>query len=146
MMKANNAKVQKKAAKKDLENSLAEKFLEVVKSLGHDAANISEDISIASKAFAKKLLKSVIEVKDSSKSKADSTKTKKQSKEVKQVKKTLEKAIKNLNPVAQSVKVVAIVSAENAAKAIAPLVKPVKIRPVKSTKETKKIEDKNSIV
>jgi Txe/YoeB family toxin of Txe-Axe toxin-antitoxin module len=68
MMKANKAKVQKKAAKKvvkkELEKSLAEKFLEVVKNLGHDAEHIAGDISKASKTLAKKLSRNITAAKE----------------------------------------------------------------------------------
>jgi hypothetical protein len=49
----------KKAAKKELEKNLSNKFFEAVKSLGHDAATIGEDLVLVSKFLAKKISKKV---------------------------------------------------------------------------------------
>jgi hypothetical protein len=49
----------KKAAKKELEKNLSNKFFEAVKSLGHDAATIGEDLVLVSKFVAKKISKKV---------------------------------------------------------------------------------------
>jgi hypothetical protein len=45
----------KKAAKKELESGIAERFLDVVSNLGHDAERIAKDIKKMSKEIAKKL-------------------------------------------------------------------------------------------
>lgn len=45
----------KKAAKKELESGIAERFLDVVVNLGHDAERIAKDIKKMSKEIAKKL-------------------------------------------------------------------------------------------
>lgn len=65
-MKTNKSKSEKrtanKGAKKQIEKSLTEKFFEVVKTLGHNAEDIAEDIAKAGKAVAKKLSKKFKEV------------------------------------------------------------------------------------
>lgn len=62
-MKANKhespKKASKKAEKKALEQSLTTKLFEVVKSLGHDAEKIGEDLILVSKFVAKKISKRV---------------------------------------------------------------------------------------
>lgn len=45
----------KKVAKKELESGIAERFLDVVSNLGHDAERIAKDIKKMSKEIAKKL-------------------------------------------------------------------------------------------
>jgi len=61
IMKANKTDSQKKAAKKAekkaLEESLTTKLFEAVKSLGHDAEKIGEDLILVSKFVAKKISK-----------------------------------------------------------------------------------------
>lgn len=52
-------KASRKAAKKELEQSLTAKLVEVVKSLGHDAEKIGEDLILVSKFVAKKISKRV---------------------------------------------------------------------------------------
>jgi len=62
-MKANkpdsSKKISKKAEKKALEQSLTAKLFEAVKSLGHDAEKIGEDLVLVSKFVAKKIAKRV---------------------------------------------------------------------------------------
>jgi len=62
-MKANKTESQKKASKKEakkaLEQSLTTKLFEAVKSLGHDAEKIGEDLILVSKFVAKKIAKRV---------------------------------------------------------------------------------------
>jgi hypothetical protein len=62
-MKTSKAEAQekstKKAAKKELQKNLTDKFFEAVKSLGHDAATIGEDLVLVSKFVAKKISKKV---------------------------------------------------------------------------------------
>ena len=62
-MKANKPesinKTSKKAEKKALEQSLTAKLFEAVKSLGHDAEKIGEDLILVSKFVAKKISKRV---------------------------------------------------------------------------------------
>ncbi len=55
----NSRKVAKKTEKKALEQSLAAKLFEAVKSLGHDAEQIGEDLILVSKFVAKKISKRV---------------------------------------------------------------------------------------
>ena len=66
-MKTNKSKPQiksnKKSAKKELEKSLTERFLDTVKSLGHNAELIADDVAKLSKEAAKKLSKKFNEVK-----------------------------------------------------------------------------------
>ncbi len=52
-------KATRKAAKKALEQSLTAKLVEAVKSLGHDAEKIGEDLILVSKFVAKKISKRV---------------------------------------------------------------------------------------
>jgi hypothetical protein len=47
----------RKAAKKELEQSLTAKLIEAVKSLGHDAEKIGGDLLLVSKFVAKKISK-----------------------------------------------------------------------------------------
>jgi hypothetical protein len=56
-------KTSKKAEKKALEQSLTAKLFEAVKSLGHDAEKIGEDLVLVSKFVAKKISKRVKPVK-----------------------------------------------------------------------------------
>jgi uncharacterized protein YicC (UPF0701 family) len=56
-------KTSKKAEKKALEQSLTAKLFEAVKSLGHDAEKIGEDLILVSKFVAKKISKRVKPVK-----------------------------------------------------------------------------------
>ncbi|MEJ6979133.1 hypothetical protein WG906_01645 [Pedobacter sp. P351] len=49
----------KKTAKKELESGIAERFLDVVSNLGHDAERIAKDIKKMSKEIAKKLFDKV---------------------------------------------------------------------------------------
>jgi hypothetical protein len=53
--KGGKSKSPKRAAKKELESGIAERFLEVVTNLGHDAERIAKDIKKMSKEIAKKL-------------------------------------------------------------------------------------------
>jgi len=57
------AKTSKKAEKKELQNNLSTKFFEAVKSLGHDAETIAEDLVLVSKFLAKKIGKKVSSTK-----------------------------------------------------------------------------------
>ena len=80
-MKANKAKTSKKAVKKlskrvikkELEASISDKFLEALKSLGHDAGKFSKDIKKTSKLLAKKLADRYKEVKNAVEVKLDSS-------------------------------------------------------------------------
>ena len=56
-------KITKKEVKKQLEQSITDKFLEVIKSLGHDVSEISVEVGKASKRVAKKLTKKFTIVK-----------------------------------------------------------------------------------
>lgn len=70
-MKANKAKTSNKAEKKvgkqsikkDLEVSIAAKFLDALKALGHDAEKFSKDIKKTSKGLARKIAKKYKEAK-----------------------------------------------------------------------------------
>jgi hypothetical protein len=55
----NQKKESRKAVKKALEQSLTTKLFEAVKSLGHDAEKIGEDLMLVSKFVAKKISKKV---------------------------------------------------------------------------------------
>ena len=90
-MKANKAKTSKKAVKKlskrvikkELEASISDKFLEALKSLGHDAGKFSKDIKKTSKLLAKKLADRYKEVKNAVEVKLDSSTPVSRSKKVK---------------------------------------------------------------
>ena len=56
-------KTSKKAEKKELQKNLSTKFFEAVKSLGHDAETIAEDLVLVSKFLAKKIGKKVSSTK-----------------------------------------------------------------------------------
>lgn len=60
----NHKKASKKAEKKALEQSLTTKLFDAVKSLGHDAEKISEDLILVSKFVAKKISKRMKSGKD----------------------------------------------------------------------------------
>jgi hypothetical protein len=49
----------KKAVKKEIQKNLTDKFFEAVRSLGHDAETIGEDLILVSKFVAKKIAKKV---------------------------------------------------------------------------------------
>jgi hypothetical protein len=74
-MKTTKAEVQnktsKKAEKKELQKNLSNKFFEAVKSLGHDAENIAEDLVLVSKFLAKKIGKKVSSTKKAAAKKAE---------------------------------------------------------------------------
>jgi hypothetical protein len=143
-MKTNKIKPQKKASlkavKKKLEKSLADKFIEAVKGLGHNAEDIAVDIAKLSRVAAKKLSKKFQEVKSVVEQKIDDVSTAKDtaSKKIKlgkketsklmkkvdkSVTKVVKKAVAKSKPVATSVKVQEIASAQSAAAAIRPLSK-----------------------
>ena len=65
-------KMAKQTVKKDLEASITNKFLEALKSLGHDADKFSKDIKKTSKELAKKLSKKYNDVKVAVEEKLDS--------------------------------------------------------------------------
>lgn len=134
-MKTQNPKTPKKevkkAVKKALEKSLTDKFLEVVKQLGHDAEKIGKDIEIAGKFVAKKLSKRLKDLKEATDNKLEAVKEatepaakvkeikKSTVKGAKTAKKIVKKAASKAKPVVQSVKVAAIATEEKAAEAIA---------------------------
>jgi hypothetical protein len=102
-MKNNKAeapvKESKKAVKKALEKSLADKFFEAVKSLGHDAEQIGGDLVLVSKFVAKKIAKKVGNTeKDAAKKagKAAEAAVSATVKEAKEVKKTASKGLKKV--------------------------------------------------
>lgn len=100
-MKANKAKTSKKAVnkvskrvvKKELEASISDKFLEALKSLGHDAGKFSKDIKKTSKLLAKKLADKYKEVKDAVEVKLDSSSSGPKSKKVKKPLTTPKKSV-----------------------------------------------------
>ena len=61
------AKKQHKKEKKQLEQTLISRFMETVKSLGHNAESIGEDVARASKRMAKKLARTFAKTKKTSK-------------------------------------------------------------------------------
>ena len=65
-------KTAKQVVKKELEASITNKFMEALKSLGHDADKFSKDIKKTSKELAKKLSKKYNEVKVAVEEKLDS--------------------------------------------------------------------------
>ncbi|MDB5021292.1 MAG: hypothetical protein JWQ28_2419 [Pedobacter sp.] len=119
----------KKAAKKELQKNLTAKFFEAVKSLGHDAANIGDDLVLVSKFVAKKIAKRV------SSSKKDGTKKgidvvanglpvekkksiKKAEKAAKKAGKTVVKAVAEEKPLVNTAKVTGLASEEKLAQVI----------------------------
>jgi hypothetical protein len=122
----------KRAAKKELQQNLSDKFFEAVKSLGHDAEKIGEDLMLVSKFVAKKLskkisggkkeaLKKVAEVlpEKPSAAKREPEVKKIAVKGVKKAQKVVQKASARVKPVAHSVKVAAIASEDKLKQAIA---------------------------
>ena len=94
-----NKSVSKKTAKKQLEHSLTERFLEAVKGLGHNAEMIGEDIAKVSKVVAKKLSKKFQEVKLAVGHKLEEVKAEKKpvAKKVKMAKKDAQKLVKKVD-------------------------------------------------
>ncbi len=134
----------KKSAKKELQQNLSDKFFEAVKSLGHDAERIGEDLMLVSKFVAKKLSKKIPGAKkEAGKKVADVVpetplRTKKESdgrkpaiKGVKKAQKVVQKASTKVKPVAHSVKVAPITSEDKLSPAIA---KPARSGDTKATK------------
>jgi vacuolar-type H+-ATPase subunit H len=131
-MKTNKAEAQekgsKKAAKKELQKNLANKFFEAVKSLGHDAANIGEDLILVSKFVAKKISKKVTSSKDASKKAAEVLATavpvhkkkadKKIAKTEKKAGKAASKAVVKEKPAINNVQVTGIASQEKLAQVL----------------------------
>ncbi len=133
-MKTNKSKIDKKstvkAAKKQLEISLAGRFFEVVKDLGHDAEHIAEDIAKISKVAAKKLSKKFQEVKvavehqlenisnkenEGKKQKSVKKDTAKSlEKAAKSANKTVEKALANAKPLTGAVKEAVVIEDKTA--------------------------------
>lgn len=80
-MKSKKVKIEKKAlkksekrvAKKELETSITDKFLEVIRSLGHEAGNLTKDVKKLSRTLAKKLADKVSLLKDDSQKKQSGT-------------------------------------------------------------------------
>jgi hypothetical protein len=167
-MKTNKPKVQKKlakkAGKKELVKTLTEKFLELMKELGQDAEKIGVDIKKVGSTAVKKLSakfsidaaakKGIINhVKPNKKANAnDKIVTKKAAvndvkpnkksaavKAEKKIEKVVKRAVTKAIPVAQSVKVVPIVTEEKVANAIAK--KPVAKKPVRATRKPKTEKD-----
>ena len=112
-MKANKAKtskkatkkVNKRAVKKELETTITDKFLEALKSLGHDAGKLTKEIKKTSRVLATKLSDKYQEVKVAFEEKLDG-KFKKP--EVKKLKKPLTSAKKAVSSaVVKAEKVVA---------------------------------------
>ena len=144
-MKTSKSKPQrkssKKAVKKQIEQSLTEKFLAVVRTLGHDTEVIAGDIAKASKAAAKKLSKKLSEVKavvedkiddiTAPKSKTNKVKlgkkdaSKLMKKVDKSVTKVVKKAVLKAKPVATSVKVTGISPTPHAESSAQPTIKKV---------------------
>ena len=92
-----SAKVEKKNAKqvvkKELEASITNKFLEALKSLGHDADKFSKDIKKTSKELAKKLAKKYNEVKVAVEEKLDG---KSQAIKIKKIKRPISTSAKSM--------------------------------------------------
>jgi hypothetical protein len=137
----------KKAAKKELQQNLSDKFFEAVKSLGHDAEKIGEDLMLVSKFVAKKLSRKVTAGKKAAIKKVaevlpdKSVVNKKEAdvkmvavKGVKKAQKVVKKATASVKPVVNSVKVTAVASEEKLIQAIA---KPTAAGSTKATKATK---------
>jgi hypothetical protein len=135
-MKSNKTAVKdkdlKKATKKELQQSLSNKFFEAVKSLGHDAERIGDDLILVSKFVAKKLsrkatpgkkaaveeVKGVVSDKPAAKKKqADVIKP--AIKGAKKAHKVVQKASASAKSVVNSVKVAPIDSEGNLKEAIA---------------------------
>jgi uncharacterized protein YkwD len=113
----------KKAAKKELQKNLTNKFIEAVKSLGHDAATIGEDLVLVSKFVAKKISKKMSGgKKDAGKKAAEVVAhvapthkkgaVKKAEKAVKKANKSAEKDISKAKTVVNSVQVTGMASEE----------------------------------
>ncbi|SFH47890.1 hypothetical protein [Pedobacter insulae] len=140
-MKTNKAKSakgsSKRTTKKELEHSLKVRFLEAVKSLGHNAEVIGDDIAKASKFVAKKLSKKFKGLKEAVEQKLEEVKADKKpaAKKVKMAKKdaqklvkkvdktvskVVKKAAKKANPALSSVKVAAIATEKKAEEIIKP--------------------------
>jgi hypothetical protein len=134
-MKTNKIKPQKKAAqkaiKKHIQQSLTEKFIESVKGLGHNAELIAEDIAKLSKVAARKLSKKFQLVKSAVENKLEDVSGNAPAKKIKLAKKdasklmkkvdksvtkVVKKAVKRAKPVATSVKVSGITTAQEAVK------------------------------
>jgi hypothetical protein len=170
-MKTNKPKVQKKVAKKagkkELTKTLTERFLHLMNELGQEAEKIGVDISkvglsavkklsvklsgekLAKKAAghdAKSAKKAVVNhIKPAKKVVSDEVKASKKAPAVKKDKKienTVKKAVAKARPAAQSVKVVPILTEENAANALAK--KPVVKRPAKAPRKARTDTDANS--
>lgn len=120
-----------KAAKKELQQNLSDKFFEAVKSLGHDAEKIGGDLMLVSKFVAKKLSKKISGGKKEgvkkvaellpekpSANKKDGSAKKVPVKGVKKAQKVVQKASANIKPVVNSVKVAAIASEDKLKEAI----------------------------
>lgn len=97
-------KTTQRVAKKQLEATISEKFMEAVKGLGHDAGKIGKEIKKASKQLAEKLSGKIQEIKESVDSKADA-KVKKT--KVKALKKSVTSPKKIKKDIAKAEKVVA---------------------------------------
>lgn len=66
-------KAVKRIAKKELEASVSDKFMEAIRSLGHDAGKIGKDIKKAGKQVAKKLAEKMKDFKTSADSSIETT-------------------------------------------------------------------------
>src|SRR5690606_14606127 len=123
-MKANKAKtskkavkkVSKRAVKKELETSIADKFLEALKGLGHDAGKLSKEIKKTSKVLAKKLSDKYHEVKIAVEEKLESKKPK-----AKKAKKPLTSAKRNVSSAVVKAEKVVAKATSAAAKAKTPV-------------------------
>ncbi|MBC7912702.1 MAG: hypothetical protein H7Y07_01130 [Pyrinomonadaceae bacterium] len=120
-----------KATKKELESGIAERFLDVVANLGHDAERIAKDIKKMSKEIAKKLSEKIKSSKSAEK--GQSKKTGKAQKEI--AKREVKGAKKEATKVpSRAEKVVAKVVAKPAAKPVAKTAaKPAVTRTAKTT-------------
>jgi hypothetical protein len=130
-------KVAKKAAKKEIAKSLTDRFMEHMTELGHEAEKIGVDIKKVGLSVVKKLTGKF----SNDKSGKNGTVAKKD----KKIQKVVKKAVVKARPVAQSVKVIPIVTEEKVADAITkkPVVeKPVHTKPKKTVVKTPK--DKNA--
>lgn len=150
-------KVSRKTVKKHIEKSLSDKFFEAVKGLGHNAEVIADDISVLSKAAAKKLAKKFTKVKSLVGDKIESViatgktpqkKVKLAKKDAsklmkkvdKSVTKVVKKAVKKAKPLTSSVKVQKIASEKKAAAAL----EPAKVKTTRSKKMATKSDSNTS--
>lgn len=128
------SKSAKQVVKKQLEVSITNKFLDALKSLGHDADRFSKEIKKTSKELAKKLAKKYNEVKDAVEEKLDS---KSNAIKIKKIRRPISTSTKSAGTI---VKKTVPLKAKSAKKNVPGLIKPVVAKSsVASVKKTTKV-------